>query len=151
MSSNRASGPRPGARPDLADPSRHAPFDDEGLRRRRVPLSIEVRLDFPGLEDFVREYSANISMGGMFIRTHHPQPVGTTFGFECRLADEFKVVHGTATVMWVRDEDEGPERPAGMGVRFDSLGGDSRQLIFHIVDRHIRKGGEPFTLNDQAS
>lgn len=115
-------------------------------RAPRAPLTTEVRLEFPQLSDFVREYSANISLGGMFIQTRNLKPPGTSFRFELRLADDFKIIHGRATVVWVRREDEGADRPAGMGVRFDELGGDSRELIFRIVDRHIQKGGEPFEL-----
>lgn len=126
--------------------SQDTPTSDAFGRPTRVPLQTEVRLDFPQLADFVREYSADISLGGMFIKTSRPQPVGTSFRFECRLADDFKIIQGQATVMWVREKEEGPRRPAGMGVRFDELTGDSRELIFRIVDRYIQKGGEPFDL-----
>lgn len=115
-------------------------------RYPRVPLNTEVRLDFPNLKDFVQEFSSNISQGGMFIHSTSPQPVGTHFEFSCRLADDYPVVAGKAKVVWVREEDAGPDSPAGMGCEFLELEGDSRQLIFHIVDRHIQQGGTPFDL-----
>lgn len=119
---------------------------DSEQRYPRIPLNTEVRLEFPDLKEFVQEFSSNISLGGMFIRSVSPQPVGTVFDFSCRLADDFPVVQGKAEVVWVRERDEAPERPAGMGCEFLELAGDSRQLIFQIVDRHIQKGGQPFSL-----
>lgn len=117
-------------------------------RHPRIPLNTEVRLDFPDLKEFVRAFSSNISLGGMFLQTYTPQPVGTVFEFSCRLADDYPVVEGRARVVWVREEDAGPQRPAGMGCEFEALHGDSRQLIFHVVDRHIQRGGEPFDLKE---
>jgi len=115
-------------------------------RYPRIPLNTEVRLDFPDLKDFVQAFSANLSLGGMFLQAKTLQPVGTVFEFSCRLADDYPVVEGRARVVWVREKDAGPGRPAGMGCEFEELHGDSRQLIFHIVDRHIQKGGQPFDL-----
>lgn len=121
------------------------PYENK-QRHPRIPLNTEVRLDFPDLKEFVRAFSSNISLGGVFLQTNVFQPVGTAFEFSCRLADDYPVVEGRARVVWVREQDQGPERPAGMGCEFEELYGDSRQLIFHIVDRHIQKGGEPFDL-----
>src|SRR5262245_42760281 len=85
-------------------------------------------------------------MGGMFTRTSSPKPVGTIFDFELSLTDDFKLVQGIGEVLWVRDVDDGPERPSGMGVRFLDLSSESRRLIQRIVEEQVAHGGTPFEL-----
>lgn len=123
------------------DPNQPIPFES-----RRVPLEIKVTLSFEKFSGFLTEFSANISMGGMFIKTASPQPEGTQFQLEFKLSDDFKLIQGSAEVVWVRGEDEGPGRPVGMGVRFLDLDEASRALIAKIVERHQAEGGQPFDL-----
>ncbi|HEV8241392.1 MAG TPA: TIGR02266 family protein, partial [Thermoanaerobaculia bacterium] len=116
------------------------------LERRRVPLERKISLKFKEFRGFITEYSANLSMGGMFIRTTSPKPIGTIFDFELSLTDDFKLVQGIGEVLWVRDADDGPERPSGMGVRFLDLSSESRRLIQRIVEEQVAHGGTPFEL-----
>lgn len=119
----------------------------DGQDRRefpRVPLRTEVRLEFADMRELVSEYSANLSLGGMFINRAAPLPVGTPIRFELRVGDAQQVIAGEAVVAWVRPADESPAEQAGMGVRFTQLDDASRTLIFRIVDRFIQAGGEPF-------
>ena len=45
-------------------------------RHERVPLTLLVQYRFNSFEDFLAEYSADISAGGMFIRTDDPREEG---------------------------------------------------------------------------
>src|SRR5882757_5936950 len=107
---------------------------------RRVPLETRVQFKFDRFDGFISEYSANISPGGLFLRTRVPQPPGTVLDFEFRLGDGFELIRGRGEVVWNRLEDEGPARPAGMGLRFQSLSEGSKELIYRIVDQHILHG-----------
>lgn len=127
-----------------AEPS--DPSSKADLERRRVPLERKISLKFKEFRGFITEYSSNLSMGGMFIRTNSPKPVGTIFDFELSLTDDFKLVQGIGEVIWVREADDGPERPSGMGVRFLDLSRDSRRLIQRIVEEQVAHGGTPFEL-----
>jgi uncharacterized protein (TIGR02266 family) len=111
---------------------------------RRVPLETRVQFKFDRFEGFISEYSANISPGGLFLRTRAPQPSGTVLDFELRLGDGFELIRGRGEVVWTRMEDEGTARPAGMGLRFLELSEGSKELIYRIVDQHIAHGGTPF-------
>src|ERR1700712_2787655 len=111
---------------------------------RRVPLETRVQFKFDRFDGFISEYSANISPGGMFLRTRVPQPPGTVLDFEFRLGDGFELIRGRGEVVWNRLEDEGPTRPGGMGLRFQELSEGSKELIYRIVDQHILHGGRPF-------
>lgn len=117
-----------------------------GRRPRRIPVRRKVSLKFKDLKGFVTELSENISMGGMFIRTERPQAPGTVFDFELVLDREGPLIQGIGEVVWHRPEDDGPDRPAGMGVRFLELAPGGRALIYKMVDEHIRSGGDPFSL-----
>ncbi|HEY0556113.1 MAG TPA: TIGR02266 family protein [Thermoanaerobaculia bacterium] len=116
---------------------------------RRVPLETRVQFKFDRFDGFISEYSANISPGGLFLRTRVPQPPGTVLDFEFRLGDGFELIRGRGEVVWNRLEDEGAARPAGMGLRFISLAEGSKELIYRIVDQHILHGGTPFDVTQR--
>jgi molecular chaperone DnaK len=119
-------------------------YSDIPRDSRRVPLETRVQFKFDRFSGFISEHSANISPGGMFLRTRTPQPPGTVLELEFRLGDGFELIRGRGEVIWVRAEDEGPARPAGMGIRFQELSEGSRELIYRMVDEHILQGGTPF-------
>ena len=114
---------------------------------RRVPLETRVQFKFDRFSGFISEYSSNISPGGMFIKTRSPLQPGQTLDFAFRLGDGFELIKGRGEVVWTRDQDEGPTRPAGMGLRFLELAEGSRELIYRIVDQHIQEGGTPFDVS----
>ena len=116
---------------------------------RRVPLETRVQFKFDRFSGFLSEYSANISPGGLYLRTRAPQAMGTVLDFEFRLGDGFELIKGRGEVVWVRTEDEGPTRPAGMGIRFLELAPGSKELIYRIVDQHILQGGTPFDVTQR--
>src|SRR5215210_1331296 len=116
---------------------------------RRVPLETRVQFKFDRFSGFLSEYSSNISPGGLFIRTRTPQPLGTVLDFEFRLGDGFELIKGSGEVVWVREEDDGPTRPAGMGLRFRELSQGSQELIYRIVDQHVLQGGTPFDVTQR--
>jgi molecular chaperone DnaK len=116
---------------------------------RRVPLETRVQFKFDRFSGFLSEYSANISPGGLFIRTRTPQPLGTVLDFEFRLGDGFELIKGKGEVVWARVEDEGPARPGGMGLRFLELADGSKELIYRIVDQHVLQGGTPFDVTQR--
>lgn len=111
---------------------------------RRVPLERRITLKFQHREGFVNEYAANISLKGLFITAWVPEPCGSVFLFEVQVADRQLLIHGVGEVVWVREADEGPDRPAGMGVRFLKLDAASREVISGMVEGHVRRGGKPF-------
>ena len=115
-----------------------------------MPLEREVVLEFEHFSSFISEYSANISLGGMFVKTEKPRLPETVFRFEVRLADDAPLIAGLAKVLWVREAAEGDDRPRGMGVRFLQLEDVGRELIEQIVREHMARGGEVFRLEEGA-
>ena len=119
--------------------AREIPFES-----RRVPLERRITLKFQHREGFINEYAANISLKGMFITAWVPEPCGSVFLFEVQVADRQLLIHGVGEVVWVREAEERPDRPAGMGVRFLKLDSASREVISSMVESHIARGGTPF-------
>ena len=122
----------------------------EGANRRkalRVPVFVEVRILLPDFATFVREVCRNVSLGGMFVQTPTPPPVGSVLRFELDLPERSGVVQGTAEVAWCRAADDPPDRPAGFGLRFLDVPATQLDLIFQVVDRFIQRGGAPFDLD----
>jgi uncharacterized protein (TIGR02266 family) len=117
----------------------------------RVPLSAEARVEFETFSGFLNEMAANLSLGGMFLRTRYLKPVGSELRFELRLADQQPLVAGRGQVAWIRWKDEGPRRRAGMGVRFVELDTASRELVYRVVDERVKAGGLPFDLDGGPS
>jgi uncharacterized protein (TIGR02266 family) len=132
----------PAGRDPFGEPPGTAePGDPSSQRYPRAELRRKVSLKFKEFQGFVNEYSENVSAGGMFIRTSSPQPVGTVFDFELTLGDDYTLIHGLGEVVWVRERDEGFDRPPGMGVRFLSLDPGSRRLIDRMVAERLARGG----------
>ncbi len=111
---------------------------------RRVPLETRVQLKFEKFSGFINEFSANISPGGIFIRSDRPEPVGTLVDFEFRLGDGFELIKGRGEVAWVREASGDAAHPAGMGLSFLEISPQGKELIYKVVDRHIQAGGVPF-------
>ncbi|MEL6347428.1 MAG: TIGR02266 family protein [Myxococcota bacterium] len=95
---------------------------------RRLPIRIQV--DYETLDEFLEDVTANISVGGMFIRTDAPLVVGTRFRLRFTLPDERRAIDAVGEVRWtVMPDRVNGRRVPGMGVRFDQLSeSDQRQL-----------------------
>lgn len=105
-------------------------------RRRypRVPLSLLIQYRFDTLEDFLAEYSTDISIGGMFIRTDQPREVGSLIYLQFYLRDGAKLIEGLGRVVRVSDQEPGrTDGEYGMGVEFVNFDAESMKLIEQIV------------------
>ena len=114
-------------------------------RRRfeRVPLSLLIQYRCDTFEDFLSEYSTDISLGGMFIRTDEPREEGSLIYLQFYLRDGAKLIEGLGKV--VRVNPPHPEADehyvAGMGVEFVNLDEESMELIRQIVNRNMASPG----------
>lgn len=100
-------------------------------RHPRTQLSILVQYRFNTFEDFLAEYSVNISLGGMFIRTDEPAEKGEMIYLQFSLKDGSKLIEGMGRVVHVNPPDE-QSRTAGMGIEFVSFDEESMALIQEI-------------------
>lgn len=106
---------------------------DNRRKHQRVPLSLLVQYRLNSFEDFLAEYSHDISLGGMFIRTEEPREEGSMIYLQFWLNDGSKLIEGLGKVVRVNPPGD-PKKPAGMGVEFLNFDEDSMSLISEIVE-----------------
>lgn len=110
--------------------------DSDGADKRkyeRAPLSILVQYRFDSFEEFLAEYSMNISEGGMFVRTSEPREEGALIYLQFYLNDGIKLIEGLGKVVRVNPLAQFG-KDAGMGVEFVNFDEPSTELIREIVN-----------------
>ena len=106
-------------------------------------IILRIRFKSASLDEFIGRYGADVSPGGIFIRTKQPVEVSTSLQFEFSLADGIPLLSGMGTVAWVRESD--PARAnnvPGMGLRFDKLTPESQHTHQVILAEKARKEGK---------
>jgi uncharacterized protein (TIGR02266 family) len=97
-------------------------------------LPIRVLVEYESAEDFLIDYTANVSVGGMFIQTDDPLPMGTRFRLRFRIPGHGKVIETFGEVRWsVPPAEAGPMRP-GMGIQFDDLRASDMTMVQGLLD-----------------
>lgn len=89
-------------------------------RREFLRVTLNVLVEYANLEELRTDLAANISSGGLFIRTDTPLAIGTDITVHLVLPDESSPLALEATVMHTTLEDPHASMD-GMGVRFKTL------------------------------
>lgn len=118
------------------------PVDAEpsGADRRRFPrasLQLLIQYRFDSFDDFLAEYSVDISVGGMFIRTDKPHEEGSFVYLQFALKDGSRLIEGLGKVVRVNPPGEGGI--SGMGIEFVNFDAESMALIEEIVANRLTK------------
>jgi uncharacterized protein (TIGR02266 family) len=118
-------------------------FDTQGVTRSpRVPFQRLVRVrSLDGRGPSRRLWAMNLSVGGMFIRSADPLPVGTRVRIEVEWAATV-VDLAEAEVVWSRST--GGDHAAGFGLRFVEVAAASQQLLADLV----RQNGKTSALRE---
>jgi uncharacterized protein (TIGR02266 family) len=115
----------------------------ETRKDKRAPVSLKVRFKSATVDEFIEQYSRDVSRGGIFIKSGQPMSVGTLLKFQFQLKDESPLIKGVGRVVWIRSEDDATaENPSGMGIKFIKMDADSRATVDRVVTTHE---GEPGT------
>ena len=117
----------------MADsPEDSSSVGEDGAEKRRyprAPLQLLVQYRFQTMGDFLAEYSSNISLGGIYIRTDQPREEGALIYLQFTLRDGSPLIEGLGKV--VRSNPPG-DLPAGMepgmGVEFMNFDEESMQI-----------------------
>jgi len=112
-----------------------SPYEEDLERDRRdqprAPLSLLVQHRVEDVDTFMEEYSQDISVGGMFLRTDTPHAVGSTIYLQFKLEDGSPLIEGMGRVVHVNPP--GGPAPEGMGIEFVSFDEASLAFIEEIV------------------
>lgn len=94
-------------------------------------MSLLVQYRFNTFEDFLAEYSVNISSGGIFIKTETPHEENALLYLQFSLKDGAKLIEGMGRVVRVNPKGQAGRVP-GMGVEFVNFDDESMELIEEI-------------------
>ena len=122
----------------MADQSQEA---DDRRKHPRAPLHMLVQFRFDTLEDFISEYSMDISMSGIFIHTTEPRPVGTPIWLQFTLKDGSTIIEALGKVARMAPPGAGGGSP-GMGIEFESFDERTRDVLTRLVAKSIEKKGD---------
>lgn len=102
----------------------------------RIPTALS--LVFRDRESFIKAYTANISTGGLSIKTENPLPPGHQFRLKLQLPEKEDSIQLKCEVVWSHRKEEGsPEKPPGMGVKFTEISeGDLHFLRQYISEQY---------------
>lgn len=101
----------------------------------RTPVQLEMKLRFGDHREFALR-TVDLSVGGAFVASRPPQPVGTLVRFELPLPPFKKPITGFGEVLWIRVRDDGRDKPAGMGIQFRYLDEPGEDLLREFLARH---------------
>jgi uncharacterized protein (TIGR02266 family) len=105
--------------------------DDERRKHQRTPMASLVRLRFNTFDDFLAEYSVDLSEGGLFIRSDAPHPVGAAVDFQFTFRNG-QMVEGTGKVVRVRKPGPGVAEP-GMAISFTRIDSKSAGVLLQAL------------------
>jgi len=99
-------------------------------RFARIPLSLEVNIKLDDINSFVSEYTSDMSIGGMFIKTRMPRKVGTEVNISINLQDGQNLIEATGRVVRVvLPGDAYTGANPGMAIEFTNLSQKSKVII----------------------
>lgn len=103
---------------------------------RRVPFFRKVQYRFESMDDFKSRFANDLSLGGMFIKTEEPEPMGTVIFLEFDLQDGSKILSGYGKVVRVNPKGLADFDP-GMGIEFLKFDDESLVRIRALVSERF--------------
>ncbi len=105
----------------------------------RVKMRFSVHYGVGNKERELREFSINISTGGLFIETVDPPPVETPLRLEFLLPGQERPIRCIGRVAWLNAEDgqQNPQLPKGMGVQFVDMSLEDMRLIRSLIMQQL--------------
>ncbi|MDD5224029.1 MAG: TIGR02266 family protein [bacterium] len=119
----------------------------------RIPMRLSVK--YSSAKEFFVDYSNNISVGGIFIRTLEPAEFGTKVLIEFTLPEIPRKVKGLGEVVRVVRAGSSERDPAGMGIKFLKFDPGSEEHIRKFISVQVKnpppaaKPGAPSTSGTQ--
>lgn len=101
----------------------------------RVALKAQVQMRFSSLESVLRGSLRDLSVGGAFVYSRTPRPVGTMIRLLVEVEDKDLRFEAEGEVVHVLQAEQAAEQgmPPGMGLRFIALSPKNRSVIIELV------------------
>jgi molecular chaperone DnaK len=91
------------------------------------PIGLVVKLPFATPEEFLAKYGANVTRGGIYLRSKTVKPPGTPVTLDLRLSTGARVLYASAVVHFVTGQQG--QGVAGMGLRFLTLDPETKRFL----------------------
>ncbi|HEX4622617.1 MAG TPA: TIGR02266 family protein, partial [Myxococcaceae bacterium] len=96
-----------------------------------APIGLMVKLPFATPEEFLGKYGANVTRGGIYLRSKTVKPPGTKVTLDLRLSDGNRIIYASGVVHFVTGQ-QGQGIP-GMGLRFTAIDAATQRFIESAV------------------
>ena len=116
---------------DRADDQAKAP-EEHRLHRRVLFRTLQVQGESKKL--FFTGHVRNLSLGGLFVQTTSPKPVGSKLRLQLPIERERPPIETSAEVLWIQAFDVRSKTPPGMGLRFTELDATSARRIEKFLE-----------------
>jgi type IV pilus assembly protein PilZ len=104
-----------------------------GNRRRHPRIYRPIEVDYYYGDEFYRESTISLSMGGLYVKTNQPLEVGSLFHVDFTLPDFNHLFKVRGKVIW-KKLIEDTHGPPGMGIKFyDVAENDKRALLQYLA------------------
>ena len=97
-------------------------------KRRSARAPITLRVEYDGADDFVGDYTDNLSHGGTFVATSRSLPIGTDVRLVLSFRGLLAPIQIDGVVRWERKDDE-----PGVGIEF--VNGPDREKLDEIIEK----------------
>jgi uncharacterized protein (TIGR02266 family) len=102
-----------------------------GIDQRRDQRSkVRIAVSYETIDDFLTDYTANVSIGGIFLITDTELQKSHQIRLQMKLPDG-DMIHAVGTVQWLSDGRGGPK---GVGVHFDVISERDRRKILQLQE-----------------
>lgn len=122
----------------MAENGQNSSASSPAVRERRKPrysANLSVMVFTRGLNHFMAEKTANISLGGLFVCTDHNAEVGEKLHIRIMMSDLDAYFDVKSEVVWVCPKGSG--HPQGLGLRFCDLNEDQQAVISRFLKNYI--------------
>jgi len=108
--------------------------------RRNAPrASVALIIEYASLEQFCQDYARNLSLGGIFIETRTPLPVGASLELSFSLPESAELIKSTGRVVRTVTAEQAAnlEGRPGMAVQFEDLSEAHKRVIDQLVQASL--------------
>lgn len=115
-------------------------MQEGGDRRRHTRKPVSMQVCYRTLDTFFYDYALNISLGGIFIKTENPLARGSEVEIEFQAPGSPRSFRTKGTVVRVVFPESASPEPPGMGIEFEKLNEDDKELINMLWEKSTGHG-----------
>jgi molecular chaperone DnaK len=93
----------------------------------QAPIGLAVKLPFATPEEFLAKYGANLTRGGIYLRSRTVKPPGTPVTLDLKLSTGARIIYASAVVHFVTGQQG--QGVVGMGLRFLTLDPETKRFL----------------------